>query len=559
MHHQFTPAAARALDFAARTGGHERNTDVRPPALLLALAAEPECRAAMLLEASGVDTRAIVAKWPHLKPGDNRATVAPPDSHTCHEGSPALPPLSPEVEAALDEAAGRLAEYAEPVVLATEHLLLGLATTKQPVGDWLLRCGLDADTIEADIAARCGHRPGPLPLDFEENHAPDETSPQAADQGQSAPVSPKPGPLPEGTGPRQPPRPQPLSPGEGQQVAALRALDAAANRGREGFRVVEDYLRFVLDDRHLTELCKHLRHDLTAALDRFAMQHRLAARDTRADVGTTVSTPSERRRESLQAVVAANFTRLQESLRSLEEFGKLFDPAAASAFEQLRYRSYTLHRAVEITGANLERLADARLYVLIDGCQSPDAFERLAQRLVHAGVDLLQLRDKQLADRELLDRARRLRDITAGTATRFIMNDRPDLAALSRADGVHVGQEELSVKDARSIVGPDALVGRSTHSIDQARQAVLDGADYIGVGPTFPSGTKHFDQFPGLDLLREVAGEIRLPAFAIGGITAENLAEVLATGIGRVAVSGAVCAADDPAGATRRLLAALSQ
>ena len=98
------------------------------------------------------------------------------------------------------------------------------------------------------------------------------------------------------------------------------------------------------------------------------------------------------------------------------------------------------------------------------------------------------------------------------------MNDRPDIARLAGADGVHVGQEELSVKEARTIVGPDALVGRSTHSLEQAREAVLDGANYIGVGPVFPSTTKQFAEFPGLELLRAVSAEIRLPAFAIGGI-----------------------------------------
>ena len=101
-------------------------------------------------------------------------------------------------------------------------------------------------------------------------------------------------------------------------------------------------------------------------------------------------------------------------------------------------------------------------------------------------------------------------------------------------------------------------MGVSTHSIEQARQAVLDGANYIGVGPTFPSDTKSFEHFPGLDLLRAVAAEIRLPAFAIGGITAENLADVLATGFPRIAVSAAVTAAADPAEAARQLLAGLS-
>ncbi len=197
--------------------------------------------------------------------------------------------------------------------------------------------------------------------------------------------------------------------------------------------------------------------------------------------------------------------------------------------------------------------------------------------MIDAGVHVLQLRDKQLGDRELLERARLLRSLTqnvarppsavsdvppaeggwaAGkqTGTLFVMNDRPDLAVLARADGVHVGQTELSVKDARSIVGPDMLVGVSTRSIEQARQAVLDGANYIGVGPTFPSNTKRFEQFPGVELLRAVAEEIRLPAFAIGGIDRENLGEVLAAGFTRIAVSGAITAAADPAQAAKELL-----
>jgi thiamine-phosphate pyrophosphorylase len=134
------------------------------------------------------------------------------------------------------------------------------------------------------------------------------------------------------------------------------------------------------------------------------------------------------------------------------------------------------------------------------------------------------------------------------------MNDRPDLAAVCHADGVHLGQEDLSVKDARTIVGADALIGVSTHTIEQARQAVLDGANYIGVGPTFPSGTKHFENFPGLEFLRAVAAEIRLPAFAIGGITPANLPQVLSTGITRIAVSGTIISAPDPAAVVNNLL-----
>ena len=337
----------------------------------------------------------------------------------------------------------------------------------------------------------------------------------------------------------------------------LRVLDAAANRGREGLRVVEDYVRFVLDDAHLTEHLKRLRHDMAALLLRVSPGGRLAARETQADVGTRLATESERHRRDTASVLAASFTRLQEALRSLEEFGKVLDADFAAAMERLRYRTYTLQRGVEMTRTGLRRLAEARLYVLVDARRSAEEFDSLVQSLIQSGVHVIQLRDKRLDDRELLDRARALRRWTRGSDTLFVMNDRPDLAALCGADGVHVGQEELTVKDARTIVGPDALIGVSTHSIEQARGAVLDGANYIGVGPTFPSGTKHFEDFPGVELLRAVAAEIRLPAFAIGGITGENLGEVLATGFRRVAISGAVTAAADPGAAARGMLAQL--
>jgi thiamine-phosphate pyrophosphorylase len=335
-------------------------------------------------------------------------------------------------------------------------------------------------------------------------------------------------------------------------------LDAAGNRAREGLRVLEDYVRFVLDDQHLTELCKQMRHDLANAISHISSNSRLAARETQADVGTELTTLSEERRSNIAGVVRANFARVQEAFRSLEEFGKLTKAEMGGWFKQLRYRAYTLERAVEITRGSTERLKKVRLYALVDGRGSADEFARLVRSLVEARVHVIQLRDKQLGDRELLARARLLRSLTWETPALCIVNDRPDLAALAGTDGVHVGQEEVSVKDARQIVGTNALVGVSTHSIEQARQAVLDGANYIGVGPTFPSETKTFEQFPGPELLKSVAAEIRLPAFAIGGITKENLAEVLATGITRVAVSGALANAADPAVAARELLAMLN-
>ena len=342
------------------------------------------------------------------------------------------------------------------------------------------------------------------------------------------------------------------------KLGILRILDAESNRAAEGLRVVEDYVRFVLDDRHLTELAKKLRHDLSSTLNPLWRNGRLSARAADDDVGAMLAADLAAQRATTANVATASFKRTEQALRSLEEYAKLLEPGVAAAIEPLRYRTYVLERSVDITAASLERLANCRLYVLLDGGASESDFAQLAETLIAAGVHAVQLRDKKLNDRELLNRGRRLREITRNSSTLFIMNDRPDLAVLCNADGVHVGQEELSVKDARTIVGPQALIGVSTHTIEQARHAVLDGANYIGVGPTFPSATKSFPAFAGLEFVSQVAREIQLPAFAIGGITRENVRQVQAAGLNRIAVSASVTAAADPLRAAKELLAVLA-
>lgn len=323
------------------------------------------------------------------------------------------------------------------------------------------------------------------------------------------------------------------------RIAALRIVDANFNRATEALRVLEEYCRFGLDDGHLTKCWKELRHSLADFQSSIPAQDLLTSRDTAADVGTSVKTDQELTRTSLRHVAQASCKRLEQALRSLEEYAKVLG-LSTRELEALRYQAYTLEKATLLTADSQQKLADARLYVLMDGGDSAETFEERALEICQAGADIVQLRDKKLNDRELLERAHRLRRVSRTCGTLFIMNDRPDLAVLSGADGVHVGQEELSIQDVRRIVGPEMLIGVSTHTIVQARQAVLSGASYIGCGPTFPSSTKRFDSFAGLAFLREVAAEISLPAFAIGGITLENLPEVLKTGMKRVAVGGAI-------------------
>jgi thiamine-phosphate pyrophosphorylase len=340
---------------------------------------------------------------------------------------------------------------------------------------------------------------------------------------------------------------------EENRTETLRIIDAAANRAREGLRVLEDYARFALDDAHLTRRLKECRHNLRDALSALPATGLLRSRETQTDVGTQIKTQSEMVRQSPLDVAVAACKRVQEAVRSLEEFGKLWSTSAAGQLEQLRYATYTLEKALFVTEVNCRELAARRLYLLVTESLCPHGTGPAVRGALAGGAGIVQLREKDLPERRLVELGRRVRAWTREADALYIMNDRADLAVVTDADGVHVGQEELSVKEARRIVGPHRLVGVSTHTIDQARRAVLDGADYIGVGPVFPSATKSFESLAGLELVREVAAEISLPWFAIGGITAENANLVRESGATRIAVSHAILSADDPEAAARTL------
>ena len=167
---------------------------------------------------------------------------------------------------------------------------------------------------------------------------------------------------------------------------------------------------------------------------------------------------------------------------------------------------------------------------------------------------MVQLREKTLPPAELHPLAGELRRRCREANCLFIVNDRVDLALAVEADGVHVGQDDLPAREARRLLRPGMLLGVSTHDEDQARRARDDGADYVAVGSMFPTGSKPGFQLVGPELLRRVRRELAVPLVAIGGITVDNVAEVIRAGADAVAVISAVCAVPDPAAATRSFL-----
>lgn len=363
-----------------------------------------------------------------------------------------------------------------------------------------------------------------------------------------------------------------------QSDAVWRILDANLNRGREGLRVLEDYARFSRNDASLSEQLKALRHELVSTeallpqLESYKMDPAstipvnpdlLLHRDTAHDVGTQIFNAAESIRNDISAVVIANSRRVQEALRSLEEFGKLIAPAFSRKVKQIRYRSYTLQQqlcsiADTMRPSNqhehrIQRLHTAALYVLITEslCRLP--WQQVVESALRGGVDVLQLREKHLSDRELLRRARWLADACRHTDCLCIINDRSDVAVAANTDGVHVGQNEFSVADARAVLRQDQLLGISTHTLQQAQAATIDGADYIGVGPTFPTATKIFLEFPGLQFVTEVSRNLKIPAFVIGGIDRENIRKVQEAGGTRVALASSVVGSENPEETARQV------
>lgn len=196
------------------------------------------------------------------------------------------------------------------------------------------------------------------------------------------------------------------------------------------------------------------------------------------------------------------------------------------------------------------------VYVLLTEALCRGEWYETAEAALAGGARAIQLREKQLTDIELLRRARRLRELCARHEALFIVNDRPDIALAAGAHGVHLGQDDLPVREVRRIVGDNCIIGVSTHTVDQAQAAIADRPDYAAVGPMFASHTKPQDHIAGPETLSAVRGLTSLPLVAIGGITPENAAQCVSADA--LAVCSAVIGAEDVSAATRRLLQAFA-
>ena len=323
-------------------------------------------------------------------------------------------------------------------------------------------------------------------------------------------------------------------------TAIYRILDANLDRCREALRVIEEWCRFGRHNSPEVEILKSWRQTLA----QWHLPQFRQARNTPADVGTDITHPQELQRADLQALLLANFSRAQESLRVLEEYAKLCHPEMAQAMKQMRYQVYSLETALLFDRSDRRsKLQRAVLYLVTSPV--PNFFAQVEASL-KGGVDIVQYRDKETADSDRLNIAHKLKELCANYNALFLINDRVDLALAVAADGVHLGQTDLPVAIARQILGAEVIIGQSTTNPAELSRAMASAVDYVGVGPVFATPTKPNKAPAGFEYVRYASQNAHLPWFAIGGLDIDNLDGVIGAGAKRIAVVRSLMQSNDP-------------
>jgi len=335
----------------------------------------------------------------------------------------------------------------------------------------------------------------------------------------------------------------------------LRILDANINRTGEGLRVLEEFSRLSLNDAGITQKLKNLRHKLLNTGTDF-QKRLLWARNAAEDVGSAMDVPGDSKMRNASEAVIANSRRVQESLRVMEELSKSPGVALDSEnYRQGRFELYTIEKEILGGLARQEVLKKITgLYVIIDtewlkGRRPED----ITRQAIKGGAKVIQLRCKNSNVRDFFSIAVNLRAICFEKGIPFIINDNLAVALACKADGLHIGQEDLPAKIARQLIPVNMVLGVSARTLPEARTALTDGADYLGVGAVFSTATKDSSAI-GLKLLEEIIKSTELPIVAIGGINKGNIASVMKSEAAAAAVISAVLGAENVEEAAKELV-----
>lgn len=324
-----------------------------------------------------------------------------------------------------------------------------------------------------------------------------------------------------------------------------RIIDANIDRAREGLRVIEDSLRFVFEKKEFSERLRCLRQEipsLSSALN-IPLSGLIASRESDKDVGRS---RKEKNRKDIAEIIASNFARVEESIRVLEEYSRILNPKVTGRIKKIRFDLYALQKEIQLSMYRKNLASRLGLYIVTDEEIAKKSHAEIVSEAIKGGADTIQLRDKKNLGGKFYSEARKIRSLIPKDKILFIVNDRVDIALAAKADGVHLGKDDLPIGEARKILGEDKIIGISCDSVEEAIKAERAGADYVALAPIFPTTTKKDVPAPlGIKVIRETKKLISIPLVAIGGINEKNIKSVLEAGADSIAMISDVLTYDD--------------
>ncbi|KGF85337.1 thiamine phosphate synthase [Prochlorococcus marinus] len=335
---------------------------------------------------------------------------------------------------------------------------------------------------------------------------------------------------------------QNFNPTNAEDLRIYQIIDANLDRAREGLRVLEDWARFGLGKEKYVERIKNFRQ----ILGKNHLEVYKLSRNHIEDKCKGLTHQEQLKRKSNEQIISSNSGRVQEALRVIEEFSRLHNHELSKIASEIRYEIYTLEIDLLCLSECMkseEILKENDLYVITD--QKENLIE-IIENLLIAGVRIIQHRFKTGTDKDHLEEAIQIKNLCKRYDSLFIINDRVDIALASNADGIHLGQDDLDLKNARKLLGYSKIIGISANNEIDISNALKNGCNYIGIGPVFETVTKKDKKPIGIEKIKTLTKDLNIPWFAIGGIKTNNISYLKRNGFKKVALVSQLMNSEDP-------------
>lgn len=322
-----------------------------------------------------------------------------------------------------------------------------------------------------------------------------------------------------------------------QPKSKKQIIDVNLNRFSEALRVIEDLIRFYLEDSKKLKLVRNLKRELWQNLSDIRKEI-IWSRKSEKDLGRAEKFDKTKRR-NIADIFTANIKRSQESARVLEEMFKPDNSKIAGFFKKIRFTLYDLEKDLS---KRFRVQFDPKVYVIFNiETIGRKRLTEITHACVSGGATMIQLREpKDVLTRQFLLDAIKIKKAISNSKMKLIINDRIDIALAIGADGVHLGEYDMPINYARKLLGDDKIIGITVRNLEQARKAEHQGADYVSVGSIFPSPTKTTAPVVGINKLKIVIKGVKIPVIAIGGITPERAKQLFKIGVSGVAVISSI-------------------